>query len=283
MIALALLLSSALAGMGAAWLAPLLAKAGGDVARWWVGDLLRQAEALGYPTRRQIVVGLWGWGGALALSAAWLWRDPVVAPSVAALSALLFYAPRWTMAYVLGKRRRLLRDQFVAACRSLANAARAGMSLHLGLDEVARETPQPLGAELERVVHALRLGRTVHDAVSDVQERLQLDTFDIFAAIVLVCHKKGGKLPEALDALARSLEENQRIERKLASETASGRASLVVICVSPLAFLGLYFLIDPFGNGLLFRSLVGQACLLVSGAMTYLSVRWALAILALEN
>ena len=281
--ALLIFISSTLVGIGAVEIASALAISGTWVAHWRFADLLAQAQALRYPTRRQIMCGLGVWGAVLALLAAWPCRDPVIWPSLLGVLALVYYIPKWVLVYLLNRRRMLLRDQLVTACIALANTARAGVTLPRGLQDVSRETPMPLRAELREIVHAFLLGRTVHEAVGDVQKRLRIDTFDIFTAILLVCHERGGNLAIALDSLAHSLQENQRLERKLASETAIGRASLWVIGLVPVGFLGMYFLFDPFSTGLLFRSAIGQIFLVASGVLTFISVRWALWILNLEG
>ena len=281
--ALLIFISSTLVGIGAVEIASALAIGGTWVAHWRFADLLAQAEALRYPSRRQIMFGLGVWGAILALLAAWLCRDPVIWPSLLGVLVLAYYMPKWVLVYLLNRRRMLLRDQLVTACIALANTARAGVTLPRGLQDVSRETPMPLRAELREIVHAFLLGRTVHEAVGDVQKRLRIDTFDIFTAILLVCHERGGNLAIALDSLAHSLQENQRLERNLASETAIGRASLWVIGLVPVGFLGMYFLFDPFSTGLLFRSAIGQIFLVASGVLTFISVRWALWILNLEG
>ena len=158
--------------------------------------------------------GLGVWGAVLALLAAWPCRDPVIWPSLLGVLALVYYIPKWVLVYLLNRRRMLLRDQLVTACIALANTARAGVTLPRGLQDVSRETPMPLRAELREIVHAFLLGRTVHEAVGDVQKRLRIDTFDIFTAILLVCHERGGNLAIALDSLAHSLQENQRLEEE---------------------------------------------------------------------
>jgi tight adherence protein B len=199
------------------------------------------------------------------------------------LAGLIAVAPSVLIRGRLSKRRTLLRDQMVAACQGLSNAARAGLSLPQGMEAVSLETPEPLSHELRRIVGEYQRGRTLTDAMQDTQKRLRLESFTLFCSAILVCLDRGGRITEALDRIATSLQENQRLRRKLDADTASGRKVVLILGAFPFVFLGGFYLFDPDGTNLIFRTLLGQFVLVIVGVLDVLGVLWARKIMKLDG
>lgn len=276
-----LVVGPTLAGVAAALAAGRLLPAWDFLSRWRVASLMEMVEALSIP-EAALTAGLRAWGAAMlglpVLLVAVLGMPVVVVPAM----VLLYQAPKWILAWVIAERMRLIRDQMVPVCFALANTARSGLSLPKGLEEVARESPWPIRDELQRIVQDFRRGRTIADAVRDAQQRLRLDTFNIFASVVLICYESGAKYTEALEKISHTLQENQRLERKLASETAGGRTVISVLGGFPFVFLAMFYVLEPRGTSMVFSTLFGQAVLVAVGILTYASVWLARKILAIE-
>lgn len=204
-------------------------------------------------------------------------------PPVALAAVYLVYvSPRIILDFMIRKRRAMLRDQMVTATIALANTSRAGLSLAQGLESIGDETPEPLAAELRRIVHEYRHGRPLSEAIRATKERLKIESFTLFSAAILVCLERGGRITDALERISHSLQELQRIERKLEVDTASGTKVVYILTVFPLIFLGISYLTNPEGTATLLHSISGQVILLVVIALTYFSFRWSQRILAIE-
>lgn len=204
-------------------------------------------------------------------------------PPVALAAVYIVYAsPRIILQLMIRRRRALLRDQMVAATIALANTCRAGLSLAQGLETVGNETPQPLAAELQRIVREYKHGRPLPEALRATKDRLMVDSFTIFASAVLVSLERGGRITEALERISHSLQETQRIERKLEVDTASGQKVVYLLTGFPLVFLGLSYLMNREGTAAVFQSMLGQVVLLVVIGLSYFSFRWSQRILAIE-
>ncbi|HEX3601351.1 MAG TPA: type II secretion system F family protein [Lacipirellulaceae bacterium] len=195
---------------------------------------------------------------------------------------LVYVSPRIILDFMIRKRRALLRDQMVAATIALANTSRAGLSLAQGLETIGAETPQPLAAELQRIVHEYRHGRPLSEAIRTTKERLKIESFTLFSAAILVCLERGGRITNALERISHSLQELQRIERKLEVDTASGTKVVYILTGFPVFFLGISYLTNPDGTKILLHSIMGQVILLVVIGLTYFSFRWSQKILAIE-
>ena len=270
LVALAVILGAS--SIGPAW---------DPIARRRIADLIPQLRSVGLDESRLPELLRW-WGLSLVVGVVVVGvalRLPLLAVPVA---GLIFAAPRLWLTSLLARRRTLLRDQMAVSAVSLANAARAGLSLAQALERAARETPEPLASELWRIVHEFQRGRPLSEAIAAARDRLSLDGFNLFAAAILVCLERGGRVTDALEGISRSLQEARRLERKLEADTASGRKVVVILAAFPLFFLAGLYLIDPDGVGLIFGTLPGQIILLVVILLILASVKISRRILALE-
>jgi tight adherence protein B len=204
-------------------------------------------------------------------------------PPVAIAAVYMVYvAPRIILEFMIRRRRAVLRDQMVSATVALANTSRAGLSLAQGLETIGNETQEPLATELRRIVHEYRHGRPLSEAIRATKERLKIESFTLFSAAILVCLERGGRVTDALERISHSLQELQRIERKLEADTASGTKVVYILTVFPLIFLGISYLINADGTKLMLHSILGQLVMLLVIALTYASFRWSQKILNIE-
>lgn len=222
------------------------------------------------------------WGTAMVFTVLVLGPMLGMWPLAIVAVALIYFAPRTILAILVARRRRLLRDQMVGASVGLANSARAGLSLAQGLEAICNDTPQPLAGELRRVVFEWQRGRPLVEAIEEVRLRLDLDGFTLFALAITACIDRGGNVSDALVRISHSLLENQRLERKLEADTASGRKLVVILAAFPMLFLGGFYFLDSEGTGRLFSTTPGQIALIIVIGMVVIGVQWCRRILAIE-
>jgi len=276
-----ILISSALCFLavflGVRWIGPAWDK----ISRRYVADLTPRLRALGM-SGAQIDRYMRWWGIAVVATFSVFAFVLAMIPVAVGLTYLVIIAPRYLLDYQISRRRILLRDQMVRATMALANSVRAGLSLAQGLEVVSRDTPEPLATEFRRIVHEYNSGRPLAESLIEVQQRLDLEVFDIFCSAVLVCMERGGRVSVALDRIGANIQELQRLERKLEADTASGRRLTLVLGAFPLFFLAGFTLLDPVAMGYLYTTQVGQLVLLAVGVMVYFSVRWCSWILKVD-
>jgi tight adherence protein B len=275
------LVSSALAFLAALLAALWIGPVWDAVARFWVRDLAALMPALDLD-EAWVTKFLRGWGmamiGVVAVVGVLL-RMPLLVPL---LLLVVFLMPRWVLRGMIRRRRLLLRDQLVNATLALANTTRAGQSLPQGLEAISETLPPPLAGYLQRVVRDYRRGRTLTDAIQDAKARLDLDSFTMFATAIVTCLERGGRVTESLDGISRTLVETQRLERKIESDTASGRMLQRVLVAFPFLFVIGFYFIDRASTSLLFTTLIGQAVLDVVGLLILVSILWANRLLTID-
>ena len=274
---LSCLLAFAAAILAAFWIRP----AWDAFAQKRIEDVTPRLRALGLD-EEQVSVWLRWWG--VAMFGTFFLIGVIMQMFPVALGALLviFVAPRFMLDRMIESRQIKLRDQLVRACVGVANACRAGLSLPQGIEKVAEDTPAPLKSELKRIVRDYKAGRPLQQAIREVQKRLDLESFSIFASSINVSLEKGGNVTFALERISSGLQEMQRLERKLEADSASGRRLATVLALFPIGFLILFTVLDPVATGRLYNTLIGNIVLLVIGGIVYFSARWCASILDLD-
>jgi len=203
-------------------------------------------------------------------------------PVAIGLCVLMFMAPSIYIEQAVVRRKRELKDELAVGAIMLSNSCRARLSLVQSFGEIGKELHGPFAAEIRRISNVWHRGRPLTDAIKDAQERLNIDDFSLFASAVMVSLKQCGNVADTLDAIAKSLREGQRLERKLEADTASGRKVILVLAAFPAVFLAGFMFLEPKGTSLLFTTIAGQLLLVLIGVLVYVSVRWGNKILAVE-
>jgi tight adherence protein B len=240
-----------------------------------IGERTRTWHCLGLdPVALKLGLRLWGLLLLTIFATAWWWLQM---PPVAIVSTLLIYLGLpWVIDELLLRRRVLLRDQIVASASCLARHSEAGAALGQGLEAVAREVANPLAQQFRRIVFDYEHGQRLADAVQAARERLQLESFSLFAAAIQVTLVRGGRINEALARISHSLQENQRLERKIAADTASGRRVVQLLAFFPLGFLLMLQFMAPNEVRLLYTTFVGNVVLALALLIEYAGIRLAL-------
>jgi tight adherence protein B len=195
------------------------------------------------------------------------------------VSALLAAGPWYVLRRMAERRRLKIEDQLASAMVSLASAVKAGLALPQALELLADECPRPINAEFYQLVAEYKMGKPLDRTLIEAKERLRSENFTVFAAAMLASHESGGKLNETVERIARSVLEQQRVQRKVISETAQARKSAVYMALVPAFILVVYYFVDPVNTTMLFTTPVGQVLLGIAVALNIAAYLWARAIL----
>lgn len=163
-------------------------------------------------------------------------------------------------------------DAMPAVAQMLAGAVAAGLSLRQALVRAARDTPEPLGAELRVAAAEMDLGARVDDALAGLASRMPDPDLGLLVTAILVQRRTGGDLARALRDMSARLEERGRLARELRGATAQARATAWMVAGLPV--MGAV-LAEAAAPGLIARTAstpVGTAVLVASVAMQALGI-----------
>ncbi|MEY2402685.1 MAG: tight adherence protein, partial [Acidimicrobiaceae bacterium] len=88
-----------------------------------------------------------------------------------------------------------------------------------------------MGRELRKVVAEARLGRSLHDALSDAAKRVDSPDFRWAVLAMQIQAEVGGNLAELLDQVAETMRERLQMQGEVKALTAEGRASAMMLVV----------------------------------------------------
>ena len=143
--------------------------------------------------------------------------------------------------FYLGFRRSRRRKKFNAALpdtlQLMSGSLAAGLSLSQSVDTIVREGIEPVSSEFKRVLVETRLGVPLETALDGVAERFESKDFEWVVMAINIQRQVGGNLAELLDTVAATMREREYLRRQVASLSAEGRMSAMVLSALPPGFL----------------------------------------------
>jgi len=175
-------------------------------------------------------------------------------------------AARW-----LDGRRRARTERFIAqlpeVSRVLANAAQAGLGLPRALELAADEVDEPAASELAQVCAELVVGRSVGSALERLRERLPSRELAVLIQTLVIQNRAGGALVTALTTISATLDDRRQLRREIRTATVGAAFSGYAVIVIAVGAVVLVNLLSPGALDLMLGTALGQAALVVSGAL----------------
>lgn len=172
-------------------------------------------------------------------------------------------------------------EQLPDALDVVVRGVRVGYPLPTALNLVARELPDPIGAEFAMTSDEIFFGQDVRTAVENLYSRVGHEDLQFFVVAINVQNQTGGNLAEVLARLSRLLRTRSKLRLKIRSLSAEGRISAVVLSLMPFVLFGGISLISPsyFGeirnDPLVMPALIyGAISLLIGNVLMYRMVHF---------
>lgn len=195
---------------------------------------------------------------------------------------IYFHVRSLLLTYVIDRREQLLRRQTLSLTAGLHGLTQSGLSLPQAILQIAGQTPAPLGRQMQRVASNYRLGRPLNESITEVRSRLRLDAFSLLVTSITCSLKQGTPLGQALMGVQEALEHREQVERQLSAKTASARASILILAVSPVFFLLLFAALQPEFLELLFTRASGKIMLAIFLCLLYGGIAWGRSLLRIR-
>lgn len=186
-------------------------------------------------------------------------------PVTGLLAVLLFLAADFVFVQRRISKRLNNFQRQLADCLSLvANSLRAGFSFLQTMEIISREMEPPMSTEFERVMGDTSLGKSLDEALHDMDERVGSADFSLVVTAVLIQQQVGGNLATILDTIRSTITERIRLRREIGTLTAQGKASGMVLTVIPVAMALFLYLTAPDYITPLFTTTIGR--MFIAGA-----------------
>jgi tight adherence protein B len=200
-----------------------------------------------------------------------LLAGPVVALITMGLAVM---AMVMTVSVKSSKRQKAFDEQLPDALALLAGGLRAGHSLPQAIDALVHEAESPTSDEFRRALFETQLGHTLSVALNGVATRVQSQDFDWVVQAIEIQREVGGDLAAVLDNVTRTIRDRSRLRRQIASLTAEGRLSAIVLLSLPVGIFLFLSVVNPGYVGELTNTFAGVLMLIVGGALMGVGALW---------
>jgi tight adherence protein B len=150
----------------------------------------------------------------------------------------------------------------------MVSALRAGHSLISALESVAKEMPNPIGAEFRKCFDEQTFGLEMRESMLNLGARVPIHDVHIVITAILIQKESGGNLAEILDKVAAIIRERFRLKKQVQVHTAQGRLTGWILTLLPVVLGFALYLVNPEHMSTLWRNPVGLKLIYAAVAMT---------------
>jgi Flp pilus assembly protein TadB len=176
--------------------------------------------------------------------------------------------------YVAQERSHTIEEQLASAIDLLVGSLRAGASLLAAFESALQEADAPLKPYFQEVAGRIRLGDDPHVAVSDLQIRVPLETFRLFATSVSIHWEVGGSLATTLSTVGKTVRDRIELSRRVRAQGIESHASVAVVLAIAYVLAFLMWRTNPDRLELFIRSSLGTIIVASVIALQAIGLLW---------
>ncbi|MGQ0736797.1 MAG: type II secretion system F family protein [Acidobacteriota bacterium] len=183
----------------------------------------------------------------------------------AAIGVLLAVLSSMAEAHIAEQKEAFIETQLAAAIDLLIGSVRAGSALLAAFESALEEAEPPIRPYLQEVAGRIKLGDDPRAAVGDLQARVPLETFRLFATSLAIHWEVGGSLATTLSTVGRTIRDRIELSRQVRAQGVEAHASVAVVLVLSYVLAFLMWRTNPDRLGAFVGSAIGTA--LVAGVI----------------
>lgn len=191
-------------------------------------------------------------------------------PALALAGFSGLFLPHTYINIVIKKRLSKFTQQFPEAIDLIVRGLRAGLPVTESITAVSREMQDPISTEFGKISDAVRLGKTLDEALWVTARRLDTPDFKFFVISLSVQQETGGNLAETLTNLSDILRGRTKLKLKVRAMISEGKASAYIIGSLPFIMCGLLSFMNYEYMSVMFTDPQGQIALM--GAVIWMGI-----------
>ncbi len=176
-------------------------------------------------------------------------------------------APRWVLQFLIKARQKKFLEHFADAIDIIVRGVKSGLPLNECLKVIARESPEPVRTEFQRVVDGIAVGAPWEQILQRSYNSMPLPEVNFFNTVLLIQMKAGGNLSEALGNLSGVLRARKLMREKIKAMSSEAVASGAIIGSLPFAVIILIYVSTPSYMSELFTDPTGHMILGASAVL----------------
>jgi len=226
--------------------------------------LRRRIEQAGLTISPRTYYMLSGIAALVAVAVCLLTRQNLIAVPLIA-GGVGFGVPRWILSFLKSRREKAFTNEFANAIDVIVRSVKSGLPTNEALKIVAREIPDPVGSEFNKLVESLKVGVTLDQGLKKMFDNMPTAEVSFFGIVMTIQQKSGGNLSEALSNLAFVLRDRKRLQGKIRAMSSEAKASAMIIGSLPPGVMAMVYVTTPQYISLLFTERMGNIMLVACG------------------
>jgi tight adherence protein B len=178
--------------------------------------------------------------------------------------------PRWVLNFLRGRREKAFTNNFANAIDVIVRSVKSGLPTNEALKIVAREIPDPVGSEFNKLVEGLKVGVTLESGLKKMFDSMPTAEVSFFGIVMTIQQKSGGNLSEALSNLSFVLRDRKRLEGKIKAMSSEAKASAAIIGSLPPGVMGIVYMSAPAYISMLFTERMGN--IMLAGCVVWMTI-----------
>ena len=183
-----------------------------------------------------------------------------------------FGLPRWILSFLGARRMKKFTSHFATAIDVIVRSVRSGLPVNEALRIVAKESPEPVRSEFNKLVEGLKVGVTMEQGLARMRDSMPTSEVGFFAIVMTIQGKSGGNLSEALGNLSRVLRNRKSMKLKIQAMSSEAKASAGIIGSLPFVVATLVSIVSPAYLVPLYSTQTGQMWLGIAVIMLSMGV-----------
>lgn len=169
---------------------------------------------------------------------------------------------------------RRFEEQLADAVDLMVAAVKAGASLQGALESASSNAGRPLRPQFEEVVGRIRFGDDPVEALTDMEERVPLETVRLFAVTLAVNWQVGGRLAQTLANVGRTIRDRIELGRRMHAMTTQARVSVFSVMGVTYFIAALIWRNDPSRMQAFLASMIGQSAVIAAVVLQGIGIAW---------
>jgi len=173
--------------------------------------------------------------------------------------------PRWMLGLLISRRHKKFGAEFPNAIDIIVRGIKSGLPVNDCLKMIAKEAPEPLRTEFQKVVEAVGVGSSMDQALEKMYERTPTPEVRFLGIVMAIQQKTGGNLAEALSNLSTVLRARKLMSEKVKAMSGEAVASAFIIGSLPPGIMAVVSVTAPAYIAPMFSDPRGHVMLLGAG------------------
>ena len=190
------------------------------------------------------------------------------------LGVIVYLLPPILLDRAITKRQKDFQNQLLDVLVLINGAVQAGYGLSQALSLAVDEVPAPASEEFGRVLHEVRLGFSLEDALNNLSARMENDDLQIVVTAIIINTQVGGNLSTILDAAISTIRDRMQLFSEIQALTSYARYVGNFLTLMPFASGLLIFIINPQYFDTVKTSLLTQIVFAMAAVSVFIGNIW---------